>query len=134
MNLKTLLLFSLLAVLSLQALNAEADADIRRAIKLAVLDGLSTVDSFVRKYFWYYLLGAERISFNVIVLRDHLNYILLYRFHQTIFRLNCNLDKIKWKPSVNSLVRRFGTEKYSDLLKPNISLLNSKDKIVDLTN
>ena len=45
------------------------------------------------------------LFFDTQVLKTKLNYKIIYRYHNNIFRANCDLDKIKWEVYVNSLVR-----------------------------
>ena len=43
--------------------------------------------------------------FDVTVLQWKLNYRVIYKYGDNVYRANCDLDKIKWKPHLNSLVK-----------------------------
>lgn len=124
----------LLTSLSLQALNQQADLDIRTAIKAAVLDGLNTLDNYVMQNYWYFLRGAKKVSFNVTIQPTKLNYIRIYSQLGLIFRVNADIDKITWQPSINSFVQIASTTDITALLTPNISIVNQQNKVTDLTN
>jgi hypothetical protein len=130
---KLALLF-MFVVLSQQALNGQADADIRNAIKSAVLDGLQTVDDYVLNTYWYYLRGAQKEGFNVTILPNKLNYIRVYSNLGNYFRVNCDIDKITWSPSINSFVQIVTPINKTSNAQPNISLLNQNNMTVDLTS
>lgn len=127
-------LLMLLVTLSLQALNQEADQAIRDAIKAAVLDGLATVDNYVLTNYWYYLRGADKVSFNVSVLPTKLNYIRIYQNLGSFYRVNCDIDKITWKPSLNNFVKVLTSPNLTALLKPSISIVDTQSKVQDLTD
>ena len=67
------------------------------------------------------------------VLPEKLNYIILYQYLTSFYRVNADLDKITWKPKINSFVKVIDANSPSTLLRPNISFVNSKAKVVDLT-
>ena len=67
------------------------------------------------------------------VLPEKLNYIILYQYINIFYRVNADLDKITWKPRINSFVKVYDINNPSTLLRPNISFVNSNAKVVDLT-
>ena len=87
----------------------------------------------MRNKYWYYLDGTERMSFNVTVLPEKLNYIIIYKYYNSLFRVNSDLNKVTWKPTVNNFVKIRDVRNASLYLKPNISFVDSKQKMVDLT-
>ena len=93
-NLIALCLLLLTLSVAGQSFNSQAALSLNLAIKLAILDGLSTVDIYVRTNYWYYLQGAERLSFNVTIKPASLNYIMVYQYHSNLFRVNIDLDKV----------------------------------------
>lgn len=99
-----------------------------------MLDGLATVDNYVFTNYWYYLRGADKVSFNVSVLPTKLNYIRIYQNLGSFYRVNCDIDKITWKPSLNNLVRILNSPNLTALLRPNISIVDTQSKVQDLTN
>jgi hypothetical protein len=102
---KHVLLLLLMVCLSSQAVSEQADEDIRAAIRVAILDGLTATDLYIREKYWYYVRGSERVSFNVTVLPTKLNYILVYKLGANVYRVNTDLDKIDWEPKINNFVR-----------------------------
>ena len=103
----TLLLTTLLLLItpSYCALNEEADRDIRSHIKIAVKQGLTTIDDQLREKYWQFLRQGELVHYNTQILPQVLNYKLIYLHQKRIFRANCDIDKIRWKVYVNSLVK-----------------------------
>ena len=131
----TLLLTTLLLLFTSShcALNEEADRDIKSHIKIAVKQGLTTIDNQLRDKYWQFLRQSELVHYNTQILPQVLNYKLIYLHQNRIFRANCDIDKIRWKVYVNSLVRlpsnlvdRIYDENYQELF-----LLDKDVVIVD---
>lgn len=128
------LVIALLVCSAHQAISEEADAAIKEAIKVAILDGLDTIDKQIRSEYWYYLRGAQRVSFNVSLLPTKLNYIIVYNNIGNIYRVNCDLIKVTWTTALNSFVKILSREQGITSLKANISMVDSNSSVIDLTD
>ena len=51
-----------------------------------------------------------------------------------MFRVNANLDKIKWTPSINSFVKIQPYSNVREYLNTQISIVDSNKNVVDLTS
>lgn len=72
--------------------------------------------------------------YNVTILEHSLNFKIIYSLRSNIYRGNCNLDKLKWEPYLNTLVK-LPTELASKLHEKNaydLFLLNNEVKEIKL--
>ena len=74
-----LLFLTFLFTKSQCAINYQADQDIRKAIKQAVYDGLSTINSFLHRSYWFYLNKIDCTMYDVSVQSRKLNYRIIYK-------------------------------------------------------
>ena len=97
------------------------------------MDGLATVDHAMRSNYWYYIRGASLLTYKASIKTDRLNYILLYTLPSSVFRVNCDLNFLKWEASVNSFVQVFVSQEQLDRIKNDVSLLDTSHNFLDLT-
>lgn len=100
---------------------------IQEAIKAAIKDGLNIIDADLRTTYWYYLKGAKLTSYNYTLLDDAVNYIIIYDNLGNTFKVNCDLIKRTFLPSLNSFVRVASTT-------PTINQVKANNQTLDLTN
>ena len=100
---------------------------IQEAIKAAIKDGLNIIDTDLRNTYWYYLKGAQLTSYNYTILDEAVNYIIIYDNLGNTFKVNCDLIKRSFLPSLNSFVRIVS-------ITPTIDQVKSTNQTLDLTN
>jgi len=88
----------------------------------------------MRNTYWYLLNGAQRVTFNVTIKPDKLNYLIIYNNIGNIYRVNCDLIKVNWLTSLNSFVKILNDDVSLSNIQTNISLIDQYNNTLDLTN
>lgn len=107
---------------------------IKQAIRSAVLDGLQTIKHTTSQKYWYYLSNNQLLAYNVSIKAKNLNYILLYKTSSKLYRVNCDISFIDWKPYINSFVQLYVTDTFLFALNQNIMILANSQNFLDLTD
>jgi hypothetical protein len=99
-----------------------------------VEDGLNTIETTMRTEYWYYLRGSQRLAFNVTVKPSSLNFVIIFRGHSSLYRVNCDLIKTTWLPRLNSFVEVVSYDSSFESLTSYAAQDNQVARVVDLTN